>query len=121
LWEEAAKKEMDEQFNTIRLVIPTRQEWSVKKKTSAPALTASNDDMDLLDGDESPVIKDGSPSSIVMDINMVFTLSSEFREMTKSHSTVPQPQGSHVQETREVELALETFVHSRSHQREADF
>jgi hypothetical protein len=83
LWEEAAKKEMDEHFNTIRLVIPTRQEWSVKKKTSAPALTTSDDDMDLLDGDESPLIKDGSPSSIVMDINMVFTLSSEFREMTK--------------------------------------
>jgi hypothetical protein len=41
-------------------------------------LTASDDDMDLLDNDESPLIKDGSPPSIDMDINMVFMLSTEF-------------------------------------------
>jgi hypothetical protein len=39
----------------------------------------SNDDMDLLDDDESPLIKDRSPPLIDMDINMVFTLPTEFR------------------------------------------
>jgi hypothetical protein len=43
-----------------------------------PAPTTSDDDTDLLD-DESPLIKDESPSSTSMDINMVFTLPSEFR------------------------------------------
>jgi hypothetical protein len=51
----------------------------VKEKTSAPALTTSDDDMDLLEDDESPLIKDGSPPPIDMDINKVFTLSTEFR------------------------------------------
>jgi hypothetical protein len=50
----------------------------VKEKTSVPALMASNDDMDLLNDDESPLIKDGSPPPTGMDINMVFTLSVEF-------------------------------------------
>jgi hypothetical protein len=43
-----------------------------------PALTASNDDMDLLDDDESPLIKNGSPPLACMDVNMVFTLSTRF-------------------------------------------
>jgi hypothetical protein len=43
----------------------------VKEKTSMPALAASNDDMDLLDDNESPLINDGSPLSTAMDINMV--------------------------------------------------
>jgi hypothetical protein len=30
--------------------------------------------MDLLDDDEAPLIKDGSPPPTSMDINMVFTL-----------------------------------------------
>jgi hypothetical protein len=51
----------------------------VKEKTSAPAFIASDDDMDLLDNDESPLIKDESPSPIGMDINMVFTLLAEFK------------------------------------------
>jgi hypothetical protein len=51
----------------------------VKEKASTPALTASNDDMDLLDSDMSLLIKDESPSPTGMDINMVFTLSVEFR------------------------------------------
>jgi glutaredoxin-related protein len=58
--EEAAKKERDEHFNTIRSVIPTKQEWRVNEKTGVPALMASDDDMDLLDDNESPLIKDGS-------------------------------------------------------------
>jgi hypothetical protein len=32
-------------------MIPTKQEWRVKGKTSMPALIASDDDMDLLDDD----------------------------------------------------------------------
>jgi hypothetical protein len=51
----------------------------VKEKTSAPALTASDDDMDLLDDDESPLIKDRSPPLTGVDINMVFTLPAKFR------------------------------------------
>jgi hypothetical protein len=38
----------------------------------------SEDDMDLLDDDEAPLIKDGSPPPTGMDINMVFTLLAEF-------------------------------------------
>jgi hypothetical protein len=38
-----------------------------------------DDDMDLLDDDESLLIKDGSPLPTDMDINMVFTLPAEFR------------------------------------------
>jgi hypothetical protein len=68
-----------EHFNTIRPMILTKQEWSVKEKTSTPVLTASDNDMDLLDNNESPLIKDGSPPPTDMDINMVFTLPPEFR------------------------------------------
>jgi hypothetical protein len=56
-----------------------RQEWRVKEKNNMPTLTTSNDDMDLLDDDESPMIKDRSPLPTSMDMNMVFTLSVEFR------------------------------------------
>jgi hypothetical protein len=58
--EEAARMEIDEHFNDIWPVIPTKQEWRVKEKANTPALTTSDDDMDLLDDDESPLIKDGS-------------------------------------------------------------
>jgi hypothetical protein len=51
----------------------------VKEKTNAPAVTASDDDMDLLDDDKSPLIKDGSPPLTDMDINIVFMMSAEFR------------------------------------------
>jgi hypothetical protein len=51
----------------------------VKKKTSVPALIASDNDMDLLDNDESPLIKDVSPPPTNMDINLVFMLPAEFR------------------------------------------
>jgi hypothetical protein len=60
-------------------MIPTKQEWRVKEKSSVPALTDFDDDRDLLDDDESPLIKDGSPPPTDMDINMVLTLSTEFR------------------------------------------
>jgi hypothetical protein len=51
-------------------MIPMKEEWGVKAKTRVPTLTASENDMDLLDG---------YPPLIGMDINMVFTLSTEFR------------------------------------------
>jgi hypothetical protein len=60
-------------------MILTKQEWMVKEKIIIPALIASNDNMDLLDDDESLLIKDGSPPPTSMDINMVFTLSVKFR------------------------------------------
>jgi hypothetical protein len=71
--EEATEKETDVHFNTIQLVIPTKKEWRVKEKVTAPTLTASNDVMDLLDDDESPLIKDWSPPPTDMDINMLFS------------------------------------------------
>jgi hypothetical protein len=77
--EEAVKKERDKHFNTVRPVILTRQEWRVKEKTDILAPTTSDDDMDLLNNDASPLIKDGSPLPTDMDINMVLTLSVEFR------------------------------------------
>jgi hypothetical protein len=79
LREEASEKERDKHFNTIRPMIPTKQEWRVKEKTNVPISTTSDDDMDLLDDDESRLIKHGSPALTGMDINMVFTLSAEFR------------------------------------------
>jgi hypothetical protein len=51
----------------------------VKEKVDIPAPTTSDNDMDLLDDYESPLIKDGSSPPIGMDINMLFTLSVEFR------------------------------------------
>jgi hypothetical protein len=77
--EEATEKERDEHFNTIWLVIPMKQEWKVKEKAIIPTPIAFDDDMDLLDDDESRLIKDGSPTSSGMDINMVVTLWAEFR------------------------------------------
>jgi hypothetical protein len=56
-----------------------KQEWRVKEKTNTPTPRTSDDGMDLLDDDEAPLIKDGSPPPISMDINMVFTLPTEFR------------------------------------------
>jgi hypothetical protein len=51
----------------------------VKENTNTPAPTTSDDNMDLLDDDEALLIKDGSPPSTSMNINMVFTLQAEFR------------------------------------------
>jgi hypothetical protein len=76
--EEMTEKERDEHFNTIQSVIPMKQEWRVKEKASTPTLMISDDDMDLLDDDESPLIKDGSQLPTGMDINIVFTQPIEF-------------------------------------------
>jgi hypothetical protein len=59
-------------------MIPTKQEWRLKEKTDVTAPTTSDDDMDLLDDVESPLIKDGSSPPTGMDINMVFMLPTEF-------------------------------------------
>jgi hypothetical protein len=67
LKEDAAEKERDEHFNTIWPMFVTKQECRVKEKADIPAPTTSDDDIDLLDDDESSLIKDGSPSPIGMD------------------------------------------------------
>jgi hypothetical protein len=77
--EEAVKKERVEHFNDIHSMVPMKQEWRVKEKTNAPTPMASDDDMDLLDDDQAPLIKDGSPPPTSMDVKMVFTLPTEFR------------------------------------------
>jgi hypothetical protein len=77
--EGAAEKERDEYFNIIRPVIPMKQEWRVNEKVDTPAPMTSNDDMDLLDDNKAPLIKDGSPPPTGMDTNLVFTLPAEFR------------------------------------------
>jgi hypothetical protein len=51
----------------------------VKEKVDTPTPTTSDDDMDLMDDDEAPLIKDGSLPPTDMDINMVFMPSAEFR------------------------------------------
>jgi hypothetical protein len=76
--EEATEKERDKQFNNIQPMISMKQEWRVKEKADAPAPMTSDDDMDLLDDDEAPLIKDGSPPPPGIDI-IVFTLPAEFR------------------------------------------
>jgi hypothetical protein len=56
-----------------------KQEWRVKEKANTPAPMTSDDDMDLLDDDESPLITGGSPPPTSMDFNMLCTLPAEFR------------------------------------------
>jgi hypothetical protein len=77
--EEAGEKESDEHFNDIRPVILMKQQWRVKEKANTPAPMTSGDDMDLLDNDEAPLIKDGSPPPTSMHTNVVFTLLAKFR------------------------------------------
>jgi hypothetical protein len=91
LREEVAEKERDEHYNTIWPMFPTKQEWRVKEKTSSPALTASDNDMDLLDDDESPLIKDGSLPLTDVGINMVFTLPARVQGCRGGRSDVSQP------------------------------
>jgi hypothetical protein len=79
LREEVAEKERDGHFNIIQPMIPTKQEWRVKEKTDVSTPTASDDDMDLLDYDESLLIKDESLPPTGMYINMMFTLLTEFK------------------------------------------
>jgi hypothetical protein len=59
--------------------VPEKARVEVEEKADIPAPMTSDDDMDLLNDDESPLFKDRSLPSIGMDINMVFTLPTEFR------------------------------------------
>jgi hypothetical protein len=76
--EEVVEKERDGHFNTIHPMFPTKKECRVTEKANIPTLMISNDDMDLLDSVEFPLIKDGSPPPTDIDINMVFTLPAKF-------------------------------------------
>jgi hypothetical protein len=60
-------------------MILVKQECRVKEKTNMLTLPASDVDMDMPDDNEPPLIKDGSPPLIDMNINMVFTLPVELR------------------------------------------
>jgi hypothetical protein len=75
----SSREEKRRTFQHYSAYVPNKQEWRVKEKTSTPTLTTSDDNMDLLDDDEAPLIKDGSPPLTDMNINMVFTLSAKFR------------------------------------------
>jgi hypothetical protein len=56
-----------------------KQEWRVKENASIPAPMTIDDDMDLLDDDKAPLIKDRSPPPTSMKMNMVFMLPGKFR------------------------------------------
>jgi hypothetical protein len=89
----------------IRPMILVKQEWRVKEKSSVPALISSNDDMDLLDDGESPLIKDGSPPLAGMDVNIVFTLPAKFRGVEEvSHSGFKAKPNAHSMCTQESSL-----------------
>jgi hypothetical protein len=83
LREEAIEKERYKHFNTLQPMMLTKQEWRVNEKTSTPALTASDNDIDLLDDDESPLIKDVSPPLTGINMNVLFMLPCEFRGITE--------------------------------------
>jgi hypothetical protein len=51
----------------------------VKEKADAPTPMTSDNDMDLLDSVEAPLIKDGSSPLTGMDVNTVFMLLVELR------------------------------------------
>jgi hypothetical protein len=95
--EEATEKERDEHFNTIRWMIPIKQEWRVKEKTSTPMLTTYDDDMDLLDDNKSPLIKDGSPPPTIKE-HGVHAAGRVQGHRGGDHSDVPWSHAGHVQE-----------------------
>jgi hypothetical protein len=96
--EEAVEKERDKHLNTIRPVIPTKPEWRVKEKLDAPAPKTFDNDMDLLDDDEAPLIKDGCPTPTGMDINMCSRYRPSSRVMRTRLLRCVSPQGGHVRE-----------------------
>jgi hypothetical protein len=59
--------------------IPDKARVEGEGEADIPAPTISDDDMDLLDDDESSLIKDEYSPPTGMDINMVFTILAEFR------------------------------------------
>jgi hypothetical protein len=58
---------------------PDKVRMEGKGEASTTVLTSSSNNMDLLNDDESLLIKDGYPPPTDMDMNMVFMLSAEFR------------------------------------------
>jgi hypothetical protein len=72
-------RERDEHFNDIRPVIPMNHGWRVKEKANTPAPMISDDNMDLLDNEEAPLIKDGSRHRLVWTSTWCSTLPAEFR------------------------------------------
>ena len=78
LREALAEKMRDELFNEIKPMMPVRKEWRIKS-VEIPVQTPNDDEDDLLDYEGSPMIRDDTPPHEDMDINMVFTLPSEFR------------------------------------------
>jgi hypothetical protein len=88
----------------------------VKEKASTPALTTSDDDMDLLDDEESALIRDRSPPPTDMDINMVFTLPTEFRGVEEEVAQMClDPKEVMFEKREESELAHEAIVCLGSH------
>lgn len=79
LRESKAEKMREEIFNDINPepMVRVRREWRAKQ-VAASVQENSDEEHDLLECG-SPVIRDGSPLPERMDINMVFTLPSEFR------------------------------------------
>jgi hypothetical protein len=116
-----AEKERDEHFNTIRSMFLMKQEWRLKEKADIPAPMISDDDMDLLDDYESPLIKDGSPPPIGMDINIVFMLSAEFSGVEEEVTQMClSPLGGHVREAQGVEPTHEVIIRTRLHRWKAN-
>jgi hypothetical protein len=118
--EEETEKKRYEHFNTIWPMIPTKQEWRVKEKISAPTFTTFDDDIDLLDDDESPLIKDGSLDRHGYQHGL-YTVGKVQGCLGGDRSDVSWSQAGRVREDRVIEIALEFIVHSRSHRWEANF
>jgi hypothetical protein len=95
-----------------------KQEWRVKEKADTPAPTTFNDDMDLLDDDESPLIKDGSPPPTGMDRVQGCRPSSGVprRRSLRCVSALKRP----CSRSPKSRPALEVVVRSGSHRQKAD-
>jgi hypothetical protein len=104
LREKASEKERDEHFNIIQPMFPTKQEWRVKEKTSAPALTASDDDMELL--------IDGGAAVNLMPHSLFKKLGREDEELVKTNLTLNNV-GGNPMEARGV-MSIELTVGSKS-------
>jgi hypothetical protein len=104
LREKASEKERDEHFNIIQPMFPTKQEWRVKEKTSAPALTASDDDMELL--------IDGGAAVNLMPHSLFKKLGREDEELVKTNLTLNNV-GGNPMEARGV-MSIELTVVSKS-------
>jgi hypothetical protein len=110
----------NEHFNTIWTMFPTKQEWRVKEKASTLALTSSSDDMDVLDGDESPLIKDVSTADRHGHQYGVHAAGRVQGCRVGGRSDVSRPQGGHVQEAQGIEPAHEAIICLRPYRQKVD-